>query len=61
MSAINLWCFFISRSPGGTPIRNKPLETEGTDPSSIIARALKKKFAHRRKLQKDDNSPSKNE
>ncbi|EDO39669.1 predicted protein [Nematostella vectensis] len=47
----------VQRSPGGTPLRTKPLPTEGTDPASIIAQALKKKFAHRRRLS-DANSPA---
>lgn len=47
----------VFRSPGGTPYRTKPLETEGTDATSIIAIALKKKFAQRRKL-RDADSPS---
>lgn len=54
---LNLFTLYC-RSPGGTPLRTKPLETEGTDASSIIAKALKKKFAQRRKL-RDADSPSK--
>ena len=46
---------FKYRSPGGTPLRKAPAPTEGTDPASIIAQALKKKFAHRRRH--DTNSP----
>uniref|UniRef100_A0A0B7APB6 Mitochondrial fission regulator 2 n=1 Tax=Arion vulgaris TaxID=1028688 RepID=A0A0B7APB6_9EUPU len=34
----------IERSPGGTPLRRLP-EREPTDPASIIAQALKKKFS----------------
>ena len=36
------------RSPGGTPFRKAPLKTKGTDPASIIADALKNKFAKSR-------------
>ncbi|XP_072170390.1 mitochondrial fission regulator 1-like [Diadema setosum] len=38
----------VARSPGGTPIRQPPRQTDHTDPASIIARALKKKFAQAR-------------
>jgi hypothetical protein len=37
-------CF---RSPGGTPLRQKPVPLDSDDPAALIARALKKKFAHR--------------
>ncbi|CAL1534447.1 unnamed protein product [Lymnaea stagnalis] len=37
----------VQRSPGGTPMRRKPLSA-ATDPASIIAQALKKKFARHR-------------
>jgi len=54
----------VERSPGGTPLRKPPLPTDGTDPASIIAQALKKKFAHRRRHEvnspdtnKENNSP----
>ena len=33
------------RSPGGTPLRDKPKDCEVNDPATLIARALKKKFA----------------
>jgi hypothetical protein len=36
----------VERSPGGTPLRQKPKATEGNDPASLIAAALKRKFAH---------------
>lgn len=36
-------------------MRKAPVPTDGTDPASIIAQALKKKFAHRRRH--DTNSP----
>ncbi|CAB4011841.1 Mitochondrial fission regulator 2 [Paramuricea clavata] len=38
----------VERSPGGTPIRRAPRKTKGTDPASIIADALKSKFAKSR-------------
>jgi hypothetical protein len=34
----------VQRSPGGTPLRARPVESEPLDPASIIANALKKKF-----------------
>lgn len=37
----------VQRSPGGTPMRRKPLSA-ATDPAAIIAQALKKKFAKHR-------------
>ncbi|XP_065843118.1 mitochondrial fission regulator 2-like [Oscarella lobularis] len=48
----------VARSPGGTPLRQKPRESEALDPASLIAAALKKKFAHRFKHQ-DSSSPDK--
>ncbi|KAK2558255.1 Mitochondrial fission regulator 2 [Acropora cervicornis] len=45
----------VERSPGGTPLRKTPLPADGNDPASIIAQALKKKFAHRRRH--EVNSP----
>ncbi|KAJ8033348.1 Mitochondrial fission regulator 2 [Holothuria leucospilota] len=36
----------IARSPGGTPVRQVPKSIDNSDPATIIARALKKKFAH---------------
>lgn len=54
----------VQRSPGGTPLRKPAVSTVGSDPASIIAQALKKKFAHRRRLEanspdtnKENNSP----
>ncbi|XP_046566806.1 mitochondrial fission regulator 2-like [Haliotis rubra] len=48
----------IKRSPGGTPVRGKP-NSDSLDAASIIAQALKKKFAHRRlyspELDKENN------
>ena len=38
----------VERSPGGTPIRRAPRKTKRTDPASIIADALKSKFAKSR-------------
>nr|XP_039271572.1 mitochondrial fission regulator 2-like [Styela clava] len=40
----------VSRSPGGTPFNKKKddLEVVAGDPASLIAAALKKKFAHRK-------------
>nr|XP_054771849.1 mitochondrial fission regulator 1-like [Lytechinus pictus] len=38
----------VARSPGGTPIRKAPKPSDANDPASIIARALKKKFAQAR-------------
>ena len=35
------------RSPGGTPMKEKPKPSETNDPASMIALALKKKFANR--------------
>ena len=37
-------CF---RSPGGTPFREKPKPSETNDAASMIANALKRKFANR--------------
>ena len=37
----------VLRSPGGTPIREKPRPASAQDPAALIAQALKKKFAHR--------------
>lgn len=48
----------VERSPGGTPLRKTPLPADGNDPASIIAQALKKKFAHRRRH--EVNSPDAN-
>lgn len=48
----------VERSPGGTPLRKAPLPSDGNDPASIIAQALKKKFAHRRS--QEANSPDTN-
>lgn len=38
-----------ARSPGGTPMRKKPLAQEPLvdDPAAIITNALRKKFSHR--------------
>lgn len=36
-------------------MRKPPITTDGSDPASIIAQALKKKFAHRRR--QEANSP----
>jgi len=38
----------VDRSPGGTPFRQKPRPHLANDPASIIAMALKKKFAAHR-------------
>lgn len=38
--------WFIGRSPGGTPIRERPRSPPPTDTASLIAAALKKRFAH---------------
>lgn len=38
----------VERSPGGTPMCRRKLERTPTDPASIIALALKKKFASHR-------------
>lgn len=35
----------VARSPGGTPLRKLPVSCHGSDPQTIIANALKKKFA----------------
>ncbi|KAJ7375548.1 mitochondrial fission, partial [Desmophyllum pertusum] len=48
----------VERSPGGTPLRKPPISTDGSDHASIIAQALKKKFAHRRR--QEANSPDAN-
>ena len=40
----------LLRSPGGTPLRRHNMDTQGAadnDPASIIALALRKKFAHK--------------
>ncbi|XP_071964369.1 mitochondrial fission regulator 2-like [Antedon mediterranea] len=37
----------IARSPGGTPVRQAPKLSNSMDAASLIAQALKKKFAHR--------------
>ena len=39
--------YLCYRSPGGTPMKEKPKPSEATDPASMIALALKKKFANR--------------
>lgn len=36
----------IKRSPGGTPIREKPLPSKSQDPAAMIAQALKRKFSN---------------
>lgn len=42
------WNILYFRSPGGTPLRpDKPKMSENQDPASLIANALKKKFASR--------------
>ena len=43
-SLINIWLFH--RSPGGTPLRPDKPKSENQDPASLIAMALKKKFAN---------------
>ncbi|RUS83195.1 hypothetical protein EGW08_009052 [Elysia chlorotica] len=40
----------VERSPGGTPMCRRKLDHTPTDPASIIARALKRKFASHRGL-----------
>ncbi|XP_064625244.1 mitochondrial fission regulator 2-like [Lineus longissimus] len=45
----------VERSPGGTPIRRQPKESDPSDAASLIAHALKKKFARTRQFY----SPSK--
>ena len=40
----NIDCVFY-RSPGGTPVRERAQSPVATDPASIIAAALKKRFA----------------
>ncbi|KAK3785666.1 hypothetical protein RRG08_035250, partial [Elysia crispata] len=40
----------VERSPGGTPMCRRKVDRTPTDPASIIARALKKKFASHRGL-----------
>jgi hypothetical protein len=44
----NVLLLTLLRSPGGTPIRRPPRKTKATDPASIIADALKSKFAKSR-------------
>jgi len=48
----------VERSPGGTPLRKSPITNNDSDPASIIAQALKKKFAHR--IHQEANSPDAN-
>jgi len=52
----------IERSPGGTVLRakNSGAEPAGmpTDPAAMIAMALKRKFAHRRKATEEDEEES---
>ncbi|KAH9489416.1 hypothetical protein Btru_037657 [Bulinus truncatus] len=44
----------VQRSPGGTPLRRKPLSVP-SDPASIIAQALKKKFASHKGYSSDSD------
>ncbi|KAI8773218.1 mitochondrial fission regulator 2 [Biomphalaria glabrata] len=44
----------VQRSPGGTPMRRKPLSVP-SDPASIIAQALKKKFASHKGYSSDSD------
>ncbi|XP_059178391.1 mitochondrial fission regulator 2-like isoform X2 [Physella acuta] len=44
----------VQRSPGGTPMRRKPL-SQASDPAAIIAQALKKKFANHRGMSPDSD------
>ncbi|XP_022089675.1 mitochondrial fission regulator 1-like [Acanthaster planci] len=45
----------VARSPGGTPIRQKPRPTTANDAAALIAQALKRKFARQRAEESPDN------
>ncbi|CAH1772240.1 unnamed protein product [Owenia fusiformis] len=47
----------VKRSPGGTPLRQKPLISDSSDPASMIAAALKKRFASQRRLATPPSTP----
>ena len=42
-----LFLFLFNRSPGGTPLKQRANLSDDNDPASLIAQALKKKFASR--------------
>lgn len=46
----------IERSPGGTPLRKPPLQSEPSDPASLLAVALKRRFS---KIHPQEQSPEK--
>ncbi|XP_038047401.1 mitochondrial fission regulator 2-like [Patiria miniata] len=45
----------VARSPGGTPIRQKPRPATANDAAALIAQALKRKFARQRAEDSPDN------
>lgn len=55
-----LWSIII-RSPGGTPVRSRPKSPLPGDPASIIAAALKKRFANMNYTPEKDNHDESNE
>ncbi|XP_046397697.1 mitochondrial fission regulator 2-like isoform X2 [Ischnura elegans] len=44
----------VERSPGGTPLRRRPLSPPRNDPAALLAAALRRRFAH---MRPDDSSP----
>ncbi|XP_071442697.1 mitochondrial fission regulator 2-like [Hetaerina americana] len=44
----------VERSPGGTPLRRRPLTPPRNDPAALLAAALRRRFAH---MRPDDSSP----
>ncbi|CAH1233907.1 MTFR2 [Branchiostoma lanceolatum] len=51
----------VERSPGGTPVRQKPKEADTQDPAALIAQALRRKFAHRKPLGSPDLQDKEND
>ncbi|KAI8513167.1 mitochondrial fission [Branchiostoma belcheri] len=51
----------VERSPGGTPIRQKPKESDAQDPAALIAQALRRKFAHRKQIGSPDQLDKEND
>ncbi|XP_078701085.1 uncharacterized protein LOC144927521 isoform X1 [Branchiostoma floridae x Branchiostoma belcheri] len=51
----------VERSPGGTPIRQKPKESNVQDLAARIAQALRRKFAHRKQIVSPDQLDKEND
>ncbi|XP_078598207.1 mitochondrial fission regulator 1-like isoform X2 [Branchiostoma floridae x Branchiostoma japonicum] len=51
----------VERSPGGTPVRQKPKEADAQDPAALIAQALRRKFAHRKPVGSPDQQDKEND